>query len=61
MRSHHAVVLLMAAAGVIGAYLLLPRHEERATMLRRDGHLEQALQELEGLRARGDVQPHIVQ
>lgn len=61
MRSHHAVVLLMAAAGVVGAYLLLPRHEERATMLRRDGHLERALLELEGLRARGDERPHIIQ
>jgi hypothetical protein len=58
LRVSQVVILALAGASLIGGVLLIPGSEEHVSILRRAGHLESALQELDRMQAAGDRRPH---
>ena len=54
MRPSHRMLLLVALAVLVSGYFLLPKKEERAAMLARDGLYDAALREVAAM-ANGDA------
>lgn len=60
MRQHHGILGAVAVLVLLGAYAFMPRVEEHATMLARDGLYESALREVTALPRNTSRQPQVL-
>ena len=60
MRPHHTLIGIVGLAVLLAGYVLLPRLEERATMLARDGLYEAALRDVMALPEQHARRPQIL-